>query len=429
MTRGSPLLRRHAAVHRRQRAREAAQARRARHLRAHQHLRARALAHLRAAALRPDAQSVGPRRASPAARAAGPPPRSARACCRWRTPPTASARSARPRRAAGWSGSSPRAAATPSRRSPARAWAACSTEHAVTLSRARQRRAARRDARRPGRAIRTSAPPPARPYLEEVGADAAAAAHRLHDGQRRTARQSSRRASRRSRETVQLCAELGHHVEEARSRDRAGRGRPDLPHAGRGEHGREPREPSDGGTARRARARWRRSPGRPRRWASSISAADYVRATQTAHRLGRQMAAFHARYDVLLTPGLRPAPGEARLDRHDDGRRERVLAARVHVLAVHGVVQPHRPARDDAAARPAPRAGCRWRSSSSRRYGDEATLFRLGAQLEARALVRPQARAGVVAPARAAPPRGGVRRLLREGGPSSLSSARGEGAG
>ncbi len=35
-----------------------------------------------------------------------------------------------------------------------------------------------------------------------------------------------------------------------------------------------------------------------------ISAADYVRATQTAHRLGRQMAAFHERYDVLLTPGL-----------------------------------------------------------------------------------------------------------------------------
>jgi len=31
--------------------------------------------------------------------------------------------------------------------------------------------------------------------------------------------------------------------------------------------------------------------------------ADYVRATQAAHRLARQMAAFHARHDVLLTPG------------------------------------------------------------------------------------------------------------------------------
>ena len=44
-------------------------------------------------------------------------------------------------------------------------------------------------------------------------------------------------------------------------------------------------------------------------WASAemgrrLSAADYVRATQTAHRLGRQMGAFHANWDVLLTPGL-----------------------------------------------------------------------------------------------------------------------------
>src|SRR5262249_24794990 len=39
-----------------------------------------------------------------------------------------------------------------------------------------------------------------------------------------------------------------------------------------------------------------------------IGAADYVRATQTAHRLGRQMAAFHADWDVLLTPGLAMAP-------------------------------------------------------------------------------------------------------------------------
>ena len=35
---------------------------------------------------------------------------------------------------------------------------------------------------------------------------------------------------------------------------------------------------------------------------------DYVRATQAAHRLGRQMAAFHVRHDVLLTPGLATLP-------------------------------------------------------------------------------------------------------------------------
>ena len=36
----------------------------------------------------------------------------------------------------------------------------------------------------------------------------------------------------------------------------------------------------------------------------AASSADYVRATQTMHRLGRQMAAFHRDHDLLLTPGL-----------------------------------------------------------------------------------------------------------------------------
>ena len=39
-----------------------------------------------------------------------------------------------------------------------------------------------------------------------------------------------------------------------------------------------------------------------------VTAADYIRATQTAHRLGRQMAAFHETYDVLLTPALATLP-------------------------------------------------------------------------------------------------------------------------
>jgi len=49
-------------------------------------------------------------------------------------------------------------------------------------------------------------------------------------------------------------------------------------------------------------------------WASAhvmgakLSAADYVRGTQTAHKLGRQMAAFHTQYDVLLTPALAMLP-------------------------------------------------------------------------------------------------------------------------
>ena len=39
-----------------------------------------------------------------------------------------------------------------------------------------------------------------------------------------------------------------------------------------------------------------------------LSGADYVQATQTAQRLGRQMAEFHSTYDVLLTPALGTLP-------------------------------------------------------------------------------------------------------------------------
>jgi len=40
----------------------------------------------------------------------------------------------------------------------------------------------------------------------------------------------------------------------------------------------------------------------------AISGTDYLRAIDTLHRLGRRMAAFHERYDVLLTPTLAEPP-------------------------------------------------------------------------------------------------------------------------
>jgi Asp-tRNA(Asn)/Glu-tRNA(Gln) amidotransferase A subunit family amidase len=44
------------------------------------------------------------------------------------------------------------------------------------------------------------------------------------------------------------------------------------------------------------------------RLGEKVSGADYVRAIHTAHRLGRQTAEFHTRYDILLTPGLATLP-------------------------------------------------------------------------------------------------------------------------
>jgi Asp-tRNA(Asn)/Glu-tRNA(Gln) amidotransferase A subunit family amidase len=114
-----------------------------------------------------------------------------------------------------------------------------------------------------------------------------------------------------------------------------------------------------------------------------ITAADYVRATQTAHRLGRQMAAFHADWDVLLTPGLATTPPklgwiDMMLEDVDEYWRRVFtfspftvwfnLTGQPAMMLPLGVSPDGMPVAVQCVAR----------------YGDEATLFRLGAQVEAR---------------------------------------------
>src|SRR5262249_1242841 len=108
-------------------------------------------------------------------------------------------------------------------------------------------------------------------------------------------------------ETVVFCKDLGHRVEEADPEiDRAAVIPTFLTFAAAnmvvtlGSH------PTAGRPARKGEvenATW----GTAQR-GESITAPDYVRATQAAHKLGRQMAAFHTTYDVLLTPGLGTLP-------------------------------------------------------------------------------------------------------------------------
>jgi Asp-tRNA(Asn)/Glu-tRNA(Gln) amidotransferase A subunit family amidase len=113
----------------------------------------------------------------------------------------------------------------------------------------------------------------------------------------------------------------------------------------------------------------------------SIAAADYVRATQTAHRLGRQMAAFHSQWDVLLTPGLaRPAVNLGWLDMTMDDVHEywrRVFEFSPFTVWFNITGQP-------ALVLPLGQSteGLPLAVQLVARYGDEATLFRLGAQLE-----------------------------------------------
>jgi len=113
-----------------------------------------------------------------------------------------------------------------------------------------------------------------------------------------------------------------------------------------------------------------------------VTGADYVRATQTAHRLGRQMAAFHATHDVLLTPGLATLPVplgfiDMMMDDVDEYWR-RVFAFSPFTVWFNITGQPAMmlPLGQSASGLPVA-------VQIAARYGDEATLFRLAAQLEA----------------------------------------------
>ncbi len=119
-----------------------------------------------------------------------------------------------------------------------------------------------------------------------------------------------------------------------------------------------------------------------------VTAADYIRATQTAHRLGRQMAAFHETYDVLLTPALATLPPKLGWidmmmeDVHEYWRRVFHFSPFTVWFNLTG-----QPAMVLPLAQCNPTAGSPGTFPVSvqivGRYGDEATLFQLAGQLEA----------------------------------------------
>ena len=140
----------------------------------------------------------------------------------------------------------------------------CSTEHAVTPVGARHApRCSTRPAARRRRSLRRAAAGPAVPRGGRRRSRQRCASRSRR--RRPTARRSSAESLAALAETVQLCADLGHHVEEADPGDRRRRGRPDVPHAGGRQHGREPRAAIRPRAARRERTRSRASPGTPRK--------------------------------------------------------------------------------------------------------------------------------------------------------------------
>ncbi|HWA14764.1 MAG TPA: amidase [Burkholderiales bacterium] len=256
---------------------------------------------------------------------------------------------------------------------------AVSTEHAVTLS-VRDTAALLDATRGMGAGDPYVAPVPARPYLEEAGTPPGrlriAWTTRTPNGAR-----VDPECIKLLEETVQLCLDLGHQVEEKDPQVDGDAIVPTFltlacantvvnlashPTAGR---------PAKEGEVERIT--WLCAQRGER-----ISAPDYVRATQTAHRLGRQMAAFHADWDVLLTPGLAsPAVKLGWLDMGMDDFDEywrRVFHFSPFTVWFNLTGQPGMMLPLGLSSGRLPLA-----VQLVGRYGDESTLIRLGAQIEA----------------------------------------------
>ena len=252
-----------------------------------------------------------------------------------------------------------------------------SIEHAVTLS-VRDCAALLDATSGPGPGDPYVAPPPARPYLAEVGADPG----RLRIAATRIAPNGAPVADylRVLRETADLCTELGHEVHDAdpaidrdlviatfRTLSAVNVLNALQSHPG----GRDP-TPDEVETV----------VFRTMQLAKTIDAASYMRATQAAHRLGRQMAAFHADYDVLLTPALGTLPpklGWIDMTMDDlDEYWDRVFGFSPFTVWFNLTGQP-------AMMIPLGQteSGFPIAVQAVARYGDEACLFRLAAQLEA----------------------------------------------
>jgi amidase len=252
-----------------------------------------------------------------------------------------------------------------------------SIEHAVSLS-VRDNAALLDATRGPGPGDPYTAPPPARPFVDEVDADVGqiriAFTHKAPNGAL-----VEDDYSRVLNETAALCEQLGHAVEEA---DPQVEGEAIVPtfrtisavnvlnaidsHPS----GAAPR-PGD----------LERVVANTVKLAANIDAASLMSATQTAHRIGRQMAAFHEDYDVLLTPGLGTLPPQLgwidmMLDDLDEYWR-RVFEFSPFTVWFNTTGQPAMMIPLGLNADGFPIA-----VQAVARFGDEASLFRLASQLE-----------------------------------------------
>ena len=276
-------------------------------------------------------------------------------------------------------GMKPTRARVPSGPKLGEGWSGMSVQHAVSRS-VRDSAALLDAAAGPALGDPYFAPPPVRSFLEEVGRD---------PGRLRIALQTQTfngaavdpDCAAAARDAAELCRSLGHEVEErelAVDRDALSNATGVIITANlratlleRGEQlGRsytgDDVEPLTFLMAEGAKPR---------------EAADYARAIRTIHAVGRQVAAFLERLDALLTPTMATPPlplGRLSLSRGD------LPGLLADLSRTVGFTQLF-----NASGHPAMSVPLFWNGAGlpigvqfAGRFGDEATLFRLAAQLE-----------------------------------------------
>ncbi len=225
------------------------------------------------------------------------------------------------------------------------------------------------------------APPPARPFLDEVGRDAG----RLRIAITTTpwnGQPVDPECAEAAQTAGRLCESLGHHVEEASPRvDVGALGAATLVIIGANLRvALEARAAALGRELAPAdveRITWIRALD-----GHNARAADYARAIGVMHRTGRAVAPFFGRHDVLLTPTMCRPPHPIGVIDMMTTDPERYGQAVLGTIAFTSLW--------NACGNPAMSVPLSWSRAGLPLgvqfvggFGDEATLLRLGAQLEA----------------------------------------------
>lgn len=222
------------------------------------------------------------------------------------------------------------------------------------------------------------APPPARSYLEEIGAS---------PGRLRIAVSAqpflpstiSAGGKTALADAARLCESLGHHVEEAAPQA-------DFDALARAFFVAFATNIAAAIAQRAQGRRYAADDFEPVTWAAieatrRFSAIDYLQAVQTFHRLGRQLAPFFETWDVLLTPTLAGPPpllGELAMDSNDvEDYFRRVWRFTPFTALFNATGQPAMSVPLGGSEEGVP-VGVQFAA----RYGAEDLLFRLAAQLE-----------------------------------------------